>query len=421
MIYLLIGLVGMMVYKGKNSISFVLFSLMLVSAVSAFAVGKQHTYDVSVLAYTIFNSILLIILFNSFNKYSNVKSYDMSNINITKLYLVEKVTIALGIIALIISFYVFWRLNLMVSAEIMTVEEYRYGGAVTEMLNKIVGNHLLITITYLFSPIGYISLFFHFHYLTRRMIKKAIVHLVISFTIFTPNMMALSRAALVTYAFEYGIMLYFYYPLIDANIRQKMNIVISLTALIAALYFMTITTNRFEDRASFYYVKSNNKPIINPVTYNKLYSVCDYAGQWQEYGPRALEKYNPDFRFWGLYNCSGLMVYIANYVNPKFSQEMDDQLRRILGQDRVLFHGVIARLVFDFGFVGAIVFICFFAYLVKKVAPENGTVAGIKAILYPVILPFPASFFCGNIFCYMTLDIAVIYTIVIIFYLRKKK
>ena len=393
---------------------------MLVSAVSAFAVGKQHTYDVSVLAYTIFNSILLIILFNSFNKYSNVKSYDMSNINITKLYLVEKVTIALGIIALIISLYVFWHLNLLVSGGVMSVEEYRYGGNVVGILNKIVGNHLLITITYLFSPFGYISLFFHFHYLTNKKISRTIVHLVISFTIFTYNMMAMSRAALLTYAFEYGIMLYFFYPLIDSNMRKKINLVISLAALIAGLYFMTITTDRFEGRESYYYAKSNNKPIINPIKYSKTYSICDYAGQWQENGPRYLEKYNPDFRFWGLYNSSGLMVYIANSVNPKFSQEMDDQLSRIVGHDRVLFHGVIARLVFDFGFVGAIVYICIFAYIVKKAAPENGTIAGIKAIFYPVILPFPLGFFSGNNYCYISIDIAVIYSIVLFYYIRRK-
>ena len=391
---------------------------MLISAISAFAVGKQHTYDVTVLAYTIFNAILLIILFNSFNKYSNAKSYDMSNINLTKFHFVEKISIVSCSISLVISLYVFYHLNLMVSAEMMTVEEYRYGDLVTATLNRIVGNHWLITLTRLFSPFGYISLFYHFYYLLAKETKKAVVHLVLSFTIVSTGMMALSRSALITYACVYATMLYLYYPLIDTKIRKKMNFVIGSVAFIAATYFMTITTNRFENRTTFYYATSKNKPIVNPNNYSKIYSVCDYGGQWQEYSTRAFEKYDPDYRFWGLYNSSGLIVHLISYINPNINKEIDDKLNKIIGHDRVLFQGVIVRLVFDFGIVGSILFICLYAYFIKKIAPKNGIVAVHKAILYPVILPFPLMFFSGNAFSGMELDIAVIYSVIVFSYLR---
>lgn len=418
MIYLIIGLIGMMYYRGKSSMSFILFTLMLVSAVSAFVVGRQHTFDVTVLGWTLFNSILLVILFTSFGKYSDIKSNSFENINTLKIKSAEKIVLIAGIIAIIISLYVLYNLNIMVSAGIISAEAHKNGGEGTATLNKIVNNHWLLTITYLLSPTGYISLFFHFYYLLQKNYKKAIIHIFLSLNIVTVGMMGLSRSSTITYVLLYGSMFYFFRPLIDAKIKKKMYFISILFMIFIGGYLTLTTTTRFEDH-SYFNITSKNKPIVNPHKNPVLYSVFDYSGQWQEYAPKILDLYTPGDQFWGMYNSCGLAVQLTRYIYPRIDTEIDSKLERIMGFDRIMFHGVVARLVYDFGIVGAILFIFVYAYIVKKLAPKAGILVAKKAIFYPVIIPFPLMFFCGNAFSGIALNLAVIYCLLLSKYIKK--
>lgn len=278
-----------------------------------------------------------------------------------------------------------------------------------------------ISISNLLSPLGYFFLTIHFYYLIKNRVKKTALYFLLSLLIALSGLLALSRSAMTQYILVYLTMFIFVSPLINRKIKKKITLMVCAFMLVIGMIFFTISESRFSES---FIKKSLNESILDPYDQPLLFSTLDYFSQWQENGPIIMDMHKPEYCFWGLYNSSGLAVHIQKmmYGGNRVNNERNSTFYRILGYQSSSFHGNIARLIYDFGFIGSIFFILLYAYIIKKLRPKNGILSFRCLLFLPVILPFCIVFFAGNAFSSLSLNLAIIYAFLIdLFIIRRKR
>lgn len=416
MIYILTSLYYLLTDKRKYSISKVLFFVLLFSSISAYLVGRQPSLSIDVTIYVLFNTVLLFILFYSFKNYSNITVFNDTDVIESRLNNIERITIIIGILTFAVNAYIFYKVYSLLLVQSFSVQEYKNEGGAADIFTQYVPS-FVISLSNLFSPIGYFSLTLHFYYLIKRRIGKSILHLILSFLIILSGLLALSRSSIILYVLVYFIMFFFIYPLVKKNTRKKIILIISGFIFLITSIFITISETRFSER---YTKNSLNEAIIDHEKQPMLYSIFDYFSQWVENGPIIMENHEPQDNFWGLYNSSGLAVQIQKiiYGSHKVNADRNARIFKMLGYQASNFHGNIARLVYDFGFFGTFLFILLYAFIIKKNRPRNGILKFKTLLFLPVILPFCVLFFTGNALSSLQLNIAIIFSIIIFLYIK---
>ncbi len=190
--------------------------------------------------------------------------------------------------------------------------------------------------------------------------------------------------------------------------------------LIVSLLFI-ISSNRFSD---FYSKKSKNVAVLDESQNPVLFSTVDYFSLWQEKSIEFLDKRKPDQIFYGMYNSFGLgeMVLKQIYGNKAVNEEREKKIFDKLDDDVWhSFHGPIARLVYDFDYIGAILFVFLYFCILNGLSPRCHILTFRVLIFIPLLLPFGTLFFVGNAFSSLSLNIAIIYGIVIYFLTKTQK
>lgn len=409
MIYIVVCLFYLLIDRRKQSIAKILVLFLLASSISAFLVGRQPSLSFDVSIYVIYNAILLLILFSSFKYYSGIKRFTDQHLSEGRLKDIDNLIIVVGISTLIINIYIFTKVYSLLLLESITVQEYKNEGGAAEIFSLYVPP-FVISLSNLFSPVGYVSLTQHFYYLIKGRTKKSIVHFLISLLISLSGLLALSRSSTITYLLLYFTVFYFVYPLINKRLRKRIMIFSGIFVLAILSVFTTISKSRFSEQ---YTKKSLNESVIDNEKQPMLFSTLDYFSLWQENGPIIMQNHKPEYKYWGLYNSSGLAVQIQKVIHgsEKVKFEREVKFYKILGSYSNSFHGNIARLVYDFGFLGTVLFILLYSFIIRKLRPKNG-VLNYKTLLFlPVVLPFCISFFLGNALGQLSLNIAIVYAI----------
>lgn len=423
MVYLITSLI----YFIKNrfnihSVSTLFFALLVFSTLSAILTGRLLDLPSSYILYEIYIAVMLFVLFSSWNNYSKIKGYDFSDINEHKLQKIERIVIWINSFVFIVDMIIFVAVFALLVAGVIHVSEYKNGGD-SDLRNSIFANlvpSFFISISYILSSFGYLSLALHFYYLLKKNTKRAILHLVLSLTIVLVGIIGLSRSALVNYVIVYVIIFLFISPLLSRKTLRKSFLSILVFGGVIGYVFSTISEDRFGES---FYIES--KSLIDEKEYPELVSFLDYFSQWEFFGPKLMERYHgPSDLSWGLYNSSGLGVAVLQriYGADNYNQMSRKKYDRIIGETGSAFHGCVVRTVFDFGYIGTFIFILLNCYFTKKWGPNKKKQIRFKTLLsMPLLLPFSIGFFSGNSYSQFFLNLAMIYMWAIYMYCRKPK
>lgn len=402
----------------KYSISMLLFVMLVFTSIGAYFVGRQPILDVETQIRTIYIAILLSVLFLSFKNYRDVKYFDFSSVNSKKIQNIERMLIICGLFSLILYTYLLYNtFSLLLASEIVPDEFKNEGGA--EMSWDSMIPHFYITLGNFLSPFGYICLAFHFYYLLQGNVKKAMLFFLLSSSIILNGLIALSRSATVQYILQYGIMFTFFIPLLSRKLVRKVLIYGGVVIFSAILALSVITSNRFSD----YYTKlSLNDAIISEEDNPELFSAIDYFSQWEENGTIAMTRYKLGDISWGLYNSCGLAVHVQKIWKGSSAvmAEREKKYRNeLLKEQASYFHGLITRLIFDFGYIGTILFIMYYGKIVRTCEPRGGIVSFKTILFLPILLPVCVTFWAGNALSSISLDLAIIYSYLIFLYIKR--
>lgn len=416
MIYLILCAIFIINHRrDKNSISIFLFLLMALSVIFSVITGRLQELSGDYILSELYIGFVLYILFYGYRNYSNLKGYSFSDISILKFDRIEPYIKWVNIIFFAINLFVFISVFTLLSSGLITVQEHKNEGGAAEIFSSLLPSYY-ISLSFLLSPVAYFSLVFHFYYMLQGKLHKAILHLILSLGLVLSGLMALSRSTLIIYVMVYVGIYFFLMPIIPSAIGKKIKVAIIVAIGSLGVIFSSISETRFGER---YNIES--KPMIDEQKYPQLVSMLDYYSQWVYYGPKLLERYSPSDLSYGLYNSSGLAVLIQQRLQgaAKVNQARERKYGRIMGDLGSAFHGCIVRCVFDFGYIGTILFILLNVYFIKCFRPREGLI-NLKTLLsLPILLSFCLGFFTGNNYSSLAINLAVIY--MWIFYIIVKK
>lgn len=417
--YILLSLFGIIKYRKGNSLSFILFLLLFLSSISAYMVGRQpNILDLEVLLYSLYISVLLFVLYNSFNQYKNVKSIGLDGISLRRIRYVENFLICTSSIVFIIYVYIFCHsLNLLITNSV-TVNDFKNDADGASKLFENMFPHFVITSLNLLCPLALFDIVFHFYYVFKRKIKKAVLFFILSLVYPLSGLIALSRSSSVQFILLYFALYFFLFPLFEEKIRKIYNKIILVFFVLIVSIFSFISISRFSD---YYTKESKQASIISEESAPLMFSIFDYFSQWEENGPEILMKYKPHYKFYGLYNSSGLALQIKRLITKKDEvTKVSNQMERIVGRQWMMFHGLIARLVYDFGYIGTVLFILVYAKIIKSYKPVNGVINLKSLMILVIFLPIALMSFQGNSLGGIYLNLALIYLFVIFKFISYK-
>lgn len=420
MIYLAVSFLYLIVNLRKISLSFFLFGLFLLSTIAAFLTGRQLETSIDTIMYLIYSIVLYCILFNSFNKYRNVTSICVDSIRKKDLKVVEKGVLFLGLYCLVINLYLLIASLQELALGLLIVSDYKtHGGGFTNVISSKLPFDGLFTLTQWGSAVGYIALCFHFLYLSQNRIKKSVLFFVLSWNQFLIGVAALSRSATTEYILVYGLLFLLFYPSLDKKVRKKIVKVAIIVVTVMITIFIAISSARYGEE---YKKNSENEALIDETKNPLLYSILDYFSLWEENSLVIMKEYRPEYKRYGMYNSSGLAV--ALQMRWHGTVEVDTQRKyieqRIMGYQSTQFHGPVARLLYDFGYIGTVVFILIFSSVIKKIAPREGIIKFENLLLLPPLLSFPALFFVGNSFAGLQMNLSIIFALIIRWFIKKR-
>lgn len=386
--------------------------ILLFSSVAAYFVGRQHSFDYTTLLLVAYTAVLLWILFRGFRSYCNLTTCSFSGINRSRLDTVEKVTTVFGIIVLIVYVYILTQIFSQLLLGVITVQEHKNEGGAAAVWDAMVP-HIFITLGNFIAPLGYFFLSLHFYYLVKRDMKKAIKFFILSLCLVLNGLIALSRSVSVQYVLLYGTIFFCVLPLLNKGIKKRVIIVALFLLSTIILGLGVISTSRFSD----YYTRefTEKKAILDESEQPTLFSVLDYFAQWEEDGLIIMKRHKPEYNSWGMFNCSGLVVLIQQkiYGADKVNKARDIKYNSILREQRSAFHGIISRLIYDFGFIGTIIFIILYAKIIYILGPRKGVLSFKSLMSLTIVLPACIVFWAGNEFSSLNLDLAIIYSFII--------
>lgn len=406
----------------KKSISFYLFFLLFISSISAVLVGRQAILTVESLAYQIYISFALYVLFSSFNSYYDVSQIDTSRVSLKWLARFEKCIQIPSFLVILIDIYILITILPHLVAGYIVVNEFKNEGGVDSMaMFSSSVPHVLITLTNLFSPLGYICLSMHFYYLISGKVKKALIFLGLSMCIPFSGLISLSRSSTASYILLYMGMLFLFYPRLERRIKSTIRNTLITVGSAIIIVFLIISASKFGE---IYSKKSENRAYISEMDNPTLYSLFDYCGQWQELSIKPLTNYDSSQLGFGLYNSFGLGVHVlkeiygAEYINEYFSNKM----YYILNHDEWYgFHGSITMTILDFGYLGTLLFVYIFSRILRRNRPRGGVLSMKSLLIIPLMLPYCVTFFSGNAYSSIVLDMGIIFTFIIWEFIKYRK
>lgn len=381
-------------------------------------VGRQPTGDFLTHACTLYIAILLYILFNSFKKYSNITKINFGEISQSRLHTLERITTILGIFVAVLYTYILAQTFPQLMLGSITVAEHKNEGGAADYWATLLP-HFVITLGNFISPLGYLFLTLHFYFLIYNNKLKAIRYFLLSLIIVLNNLIALSRSATVQYILVYAAIFLFVARFLSKKTRTQIVKIASIIIGIVFLALMIISESRFGE---YYTKQSNNEAILSETKQPLLFSTIDYFAQWEENAPIIMRQFKWGDQSWGTFNCSGLAVQIQRtiYGSDKVNDARDKKYWGLLGHQSSYFHGLVARLIYDFGFIGTIIFILLYASIIKQTGPTNEVLHFKTLLSLPITLPVCVVFWAVNSLSSLMLDLAIIYNMIIYLWITKK-
>ncbi len=305
-------------------------------------------------------------------------------------------------IVLVINFYIVYKSTTLILLEGVSVGEFKNEGLAQIMIRQWV-NPNLVTIANIFSPLGYLTIALHFYFLRNKKIAYSIVFLILSFNLPLSSLHGLSRAGVFHFLLIYTFFFLYIQPSLSSQLRSFFKKIAVLFFGLFLLIFVLITESRFGE-------DSNYSRYENLGTFwssnQELLSVVDYGTQWSSNGLEVLENYTIDQTWFGKSNFK-IVEIIAGIFDIDY-EKYSDVRQNTLGEYASKFLGLIAVLVYDFGYVLATLVIFIFFFTVKYFSPQNHKGNLKNIIFFPILIAVPVMFFTNNYLSTTSLSVGIV-------------
>jgi len=412
MIFLLYFLTYAFLIRKTKSIAILLSLLLSFSALCGLLIGKSAPIDNLRDVFNILYTLLILTIFiSAFRKYNGI--HEIVTANYVKVRKVTIILIILGIFAFVINGFLFYHISTFGfdSYELFKNTELGYAFAYSLPIN-----HAFISLASFLAPVSYFLLGFGFYYAYLKKGKISAICFLLSLNMPLFGFTMYSRSSSVMYL--YLLMAYLLYSIYLYNIKFRKRILLILAVLIlpVAIYLFNVTENRFKNCE----VNKSESIVQNPL----LYSSLDYNSQWIENGITVMSKfYSIDAIQYGgstntlipfLYNLIGRFIFGIEHAHKE-----ELQMRAKIWPEPYYytFNGLVAELVFDFGYFFTLVFSLIYAHIAKSLAPRSRKTTVFHYINFGLVLTVPMFSIYGNYFAVLFYNLAILYSLVIRYYI----
>lgn len=396
--------------RNKISVASMLAGLVVLSAVFGMSVGRVPNLTGYIdLFHIVFTIIILLIFIHAFKDYRLYKIRESNNKNALN-FILAAIFVFL-IIALLLNSYIVYKSFTYVMSNNVNITEYKNQGGANELI-RIWVNPFLVSIANILSPLGYVALSFHFYFLVKGKLWMSMIFLLLALNIPLQGLHGLSRSASVQFILMYAFFYIYVYHAIASKIRIKINIAVLVIMALVIIAFGIITAARFSE-SNYYQIESDSL-----VQNKSLYSILDYSSQWNENGIAVMGEFSHD-KIWFGKSFRPLLDRMLNNLGFEMASYIDVR-EAVIGSYSSSFNGLVATLLYDFGYIFAFILSLGFFFVVRKVGPRNGEISLSDFMFFSVLIPLPVMFFGNNAMSSLMLNIAVVYSFIVWFILRAR-
>ncbi|WP_076657140.1 O-antigen polymerase [Marinobacter sp. LQ44] len=408
MLYFLSFFLYSLRFVRDRPVAFYLLLFISFSIFSGLLVGNfleiQGFLDLFNVLFTVF---VLFVICSSFRGYSVVRVFDPLSSGSFK-FLLYFVLIFSSFSFLINLLIVYKSFSYIVLSG-ADITEYKNEGEAAALIRQWV-NPYLVRFANFASPLGVLSLAFHFYFLIRNRLTLSVLFLILSLNVPLAGLHGLSRAAIVQFVLMYLFFYLYAYSAIGSRIRNKINVFAFFVfgSIFFAFYF--ITNLRFSE--SSYYSAADDGFVRN----RSLHSIFDYFSQWVGNSTEVMRNFTLD-KLW--YGKSSRSLFDEAFVRLGFDVNSYVDLRyQTLHGSASSFNGLVATLLYDFSYVGVLIFCFVFYFLVRCFSPKFGQVDFHRFICFGSLITVPALFFTNNYLSNVQFSLGVLYSFLAFWFLR---
>jgi len=395
----------------RRSVALLLSGMLALSALAGLLVGEivplRHALD---LLNTLYTFLVLAIFILPFRRYARLREIVAADQG--KLTRLTTVLILIGAATFAINGFVFYSI---ITSGIADYELFKNTSFGTEFAYSLPISHSLISLASLLSPVAYPLLGLGFYYAHARRGKVSVVCFVLSLNMPLQGFTVFSRSWSVMYL--YLLIAYLWYSIYaySRRFRRKLVIVAGLMTLPIAVYLVDVTQNRF---------KTFQVDARSAVTNPQLYSLFYYYSQWNANGVTVMSNfYSQDAIQYG--GSSNVLLPYFYDLFSKFAfgldhhRENEIQMRARIWPDSYSwkFNGLVANLVFDFGYILTLFIALLYASVTRWLAPRSGKTSVVSYLNFGLVVTVPIFSMFGNYFAVLYYNLGIIYSLMIGSYL----
>jgi oligosaccharide repeat unit polymerase len=364
--------------KNKSVATF-LYGLQVLSLSLVFVIGDYYVLD-SFNKYfnTFFTVFILIIIISPWKDFRKVSEIVFAQKNKIKRFTK---------FLLVINFVIFISLS-VISVFVFTffdqINELKYSGNFMDLLYVqfpfLVKGYLL---AYYLHTLSYFLIVLHFYYLKYNNSKMALFCFILSLNLILYGLTFFSRWTLVNYLLIYGLSFFLFKNAIPFKIRKKIQRTSTILGIILVFVFVSISISRFDEDISYANKIPRNSKVQDPTAY----SLFDYISQSHRNGMNILEDYNFE-TFNGQNTFSTIIKLLPKNIGFGEFNYAEDRIK-LLPDNYWRFNGLVAELVYDFGYVLTLILALLYHLAIKKLKPKGNSISLIKAFLLILLLQIP--------------------------------
>ena len=406
MIFAFFFLIYLFFIRKTKSIAILLSLILFISAVAGILVGNEPQIDSLLDIFNIFYTIvILLIIISPFRKFGQI-----NEIVLTDIHKINRLTIVLicaGIVSMIINSYMTYKIW---TDGVTNYSAFKATEMGADVIYALPISHFFITLASLLSPVSYFLLGLSFYYIYARRLKLAAICFLLSLNMPLQGLTIFSRSSSVIFFLLIAAYIVYVFHVLSKSQKKSIIIFAVVSFLLVGVFLTEISVSRFLD-----YDVNEQSLISDPI----LYSVFDYLSQWNKNGIFVMSNY---YSFDSLLYGSGTNTFFPWLFNITgiYSGESLMKIRETIWPSPYTysFNGLVACLLFDFGYTYTLAFSLLFAFVAKRLSPIKNKVSIEKLIVFGVIVTFPLMAFTGNYFSVLSYHFAIIYALIIFLYLK---
>ena len=395
--------------------SLLLMAVYSVSLVCGLLIQQDFAFHSSFEAFNVFYlSLMIALMILPWSKFSYVTAISEPDPNKTKT-LTNTLLVVNGLIFLLFALICYSALS-----EVTDFSAFKNGGESGAFIEQLPIdsslNHTFYMLASYLSSTAYFLVPLHFYYLQKQKYLISLLCLLFSTNIILFGLTNLSRSAFVTYSLVYLFHLPFFYKKLNQKSRRVMLALTSILLAMALVPFVRITANRFSNVVAYNRATSDQNIISTP----EVYSLFDYSGQWYRNSSEVMSNYSFDTLNGELTFTFALTLADKLRLVDYPPEQIERRLYSIWGDHYDKFNGLIANLLFDFGYIGTTLFVLFYFIVVRKLGPVRGELSFVNQLVIGAAFIVPAVGIFNSELKTMTFNTLVIYSLIVYWYMKSE-